>query len=65
MKKCVELLVVNNFGVEGVDYINIYYYLDIELGCVLCVYGSYFFNYFEYGCFRIVYGFMCWLGNFN
>lgn len=60
-----EFPAVNSLGVEGEDHINTHFQSDSELGRALSTYGSYPFNHPEYGRFRTVHGFMCWLGNPN
>lgn len=64
-KKREELPAVNSLGAEGEDHINTHFQSDNDLGRALSTYGSYPFNHPEYGRFRTVHGFMCWLGNPN
>lgn len=60
-----DLPAVNELGNDGVDHINTYYHAETELGIALSVYGDYPFNHPEFGRFRTVHGFICWLSHPN
>lgn len=60
-----ELPAVKDLIGDGVDHINTHYQAETELGIALSVYGDYPFNHPEFGRFRTVHGFMCWLSHPN